>query len=76
MNYNSKRQMALEEPRGKEVGKRIIPSSWDEGMALQDSGISLHTLWGKGFPKGVFRFQTYEEANKSWMSVLTGVKNV
>lgn len=58
----------LEENIGKTVGRRVAPAdSFTYGMALQATGVRLIKAFGhRGVPKGVYRFQSHEEAD-AWM---------
>ncbi len=58
----------LQDSATKVVGKRKPPhDSFRAGMALQDTVVALGQSQGKGLvPKGVFRFNSHEEADR-WM---------
>jgi hypothetical protein len=58
----------LEENIGKTVGRHaVVRDAFKYGMALQKSGSRLTRALGyPRFPKGVFRFRTFEEAD-AWM---------
>ena len=56
----------LDEPIGKTVGRRK-PSAdaFERGMQLQKTAGDLMAAFGfGGLPKGVFRFNTFEEADE------------
>ena len=58
----------LEENPGKTVGRRLPPpDAFSAGMALQHTLGELSRSFGHQYiPRGVFRFQSHEEAD-AWM---------
>ncbi len=58
----------LEENIGKTVGRRTAPKdAFAYGMALQQTALDLQKSFGfRGLPRGVFRFNSHEEADR-WM---------
>ena len=62
----------IDDPIGKTVGKRQ-PSAdaFERGMELQKNGAELLEAFQlRGRPKGVFRFNTFEEADEWEMKFL------
>lgn len=58
----------VQDPVGKVVGKRKLRDPFSYGMKLQETGSKILRSTGATFvPKGVFRFQTHEEAD-AWMT--------
>lgn len=58
----------VEEKIDKVVGRRTkTPDAWQSGMKLLASSAKLHVALGHHWaPKGVYRFETHEEADE-WM---------
>lgn len=61
-----------EEQIGKTVGRRRIADSWKGGMRLQETANQFRTSFGHGgiCPRGVFRFNSHEEADEWMMKML------
>jgi hypothetical protein len=59
----------VEDPIGKTVGRRVIRDAWKYGMAAQKTANQFRKAFGHGglCPKGVFRFNSFEEADE-WMT--------
>jgi hypothetical protein len=54
----------FEEKIGKTVGRRQVPEVSEASAVLQQTGSQMFARWGKGMPKGVYRYQSHEEAEK------------
>ncbi len=63
-----------EEEIGKTVGRRKAPASGISSAGLQQTGAALFQKWGKGMPKGVYRYQSHEEADRDLMRNIVRVK--
>jgi hypothetical protein len=62
----------LEENIGKTVGRRVVRDAFNYGMGLQEFAVEMQrTLGHPRFPKGVFRFNSFEEADAWTMKYLT-----
>ena len=63
----------LDDPVGKTVGRRKAPrDAFRYGMDLQQLSVDLAKSFGlRGIPKGVYRFNSHEEADEWLMSHLT-----
>jgi len=63
----------LEESIGKTVGRRTAPGdAFRYGMGLQKTGAQLaRTLGYPRFPRGIFKFRSFEEADAWTMKYLT-----
>ena len=65
----------IEEKIGKTVGRRVVKDGFALGMGLQKLVNQLNKSFGNpGFPKGVFRFRSFEEADAWTMKYLTAKK--
>lgn len=60
-------EVNLEEDIGKTVGRRKAPESARASACLQKTGASLFVKWGRGMPKGVYRYNSHEEAEADWI---------
>lgn len=57
----------VEEKIGKTVGRRVLKDGWSYAMGMQKTvGQLQKTFGGPRFPRGVFRFNSFEEAD-AWM---------
>ncbi len=59
----------VEDEPGKTVGRRVLKDT----LALKEGGKAEMEAWRKafkcgGYPKGVFRFKTHEEADEWWLT--------
>ncbi|MCH8513632.1 MAG: hypothetical protein LAT83_18535 [Kiritimatiellae bacterium] len=54
----------FEEKIGKTVGRRQTLEVGTASAHLQQTGAQLFAKWGKGMPKGVYRYQSHEEAER------------
>ena len=62
----------LEEKIGKTVGRRVLRDGFRYGMGMQKLAVELQKSFGHPrFPKGVFRFHSFEEADAWTMKYLT-----
>ena len=61
----------IEERIGKTVGRRRIKDSLSYALELQKSSQDMLGDRAPRFPKGVFRFRTFEEADAWTMKFLT-----
>lgn len=62
----------IEEQIGKTVGRRVIRDGFKYAMGLQElCGELQRELKHPRFPKGVFRFRSFEEADAWTMKYLT-----
>ena len=58
----------LEEKIGKTVGRRVIRDAFEYGMGLQKFAAELQESFGRPrFPKGAYKFNSFEEAD-AWMT--------
>ncbi len=67
----------LEEQPGKTVGKRSAPAdSFQAGMDLQQTVVDLGKSLGQGLvPRGVYRFQSHQEADEWMMQMIARRRN-
>lgn len=62
----------IEEKIGKTVGRRVLRDGFKYGMGMQKlAGQMPKTFKHPRFPKGVFRFKTFEEADAWMMKYMT-----
>jgi hypothetical protein len=62
----------VEESIGKTVGTRVLRDGFAYGMGMQKLAVEMQrTLQHPRFPKGVFRFRSFEEADAWTMKYLT-----
>ncbi|MDP9292318.1 MAG: hypothetical protein M3O82_08140 [Verrucomicrobiota bacterium] len=62
----------VEETIGKTVGRRVIRDGFRYGMGMQRLAVQMQkTFGGPRFPKGVFRFQSFEDADAWMMKYMT-----
>ena len=62
----------LEEKIGKTVGRRVLRDGFRYGMGMQKLAVELQqTLRHPRFPKGAFRFNSFEEADAWTMKYQT-----
>ena len=62
----------IEEKIGKTVGRRVLRDGFRYGMGLQKLAAEIQkTTRHPRFPKGVFRFKSFEEADAWTMKYLT-----
>ena len=62
----------LEEKIGKTVGRRVLRDGFRYGMGLQKLAVDVQkTMQHPRFPKGVFRFKSFEDADAWEMKYLT-----
>lgn len=62
----------VDDPAGKTVGRRCLRDAWAYGMALQKTATQLRTTFKQGgiCYRGVYRFDSHEEANEWTMKML------
>lgn len=57
----------VEEKIGKTVGRRVLKDGWSYAMRMQKMAGQLQKAFGRPrFPRGVFRFHSFEEAD-AWL---------
>ncbi|MEA3211198.1 MAG: hypothetical protein QOE70_4255 [Chthoniobacter sp.] len=62
----------LEETIGKTVGRRVVRDGFRYGMGMQKLAVELQRAFRHPrFPKGVFRFHSFEEADVWTMKYMT-----
>jgi len=62
----------VEEKIGKTVGRRVLRDGWEYAMGMQKVAGQLQKSFGAPrFPKGVYRFNSFEEADAWTMKYLT-----
>jgi hypothetical protein len=62
-----KTSLNFEEKIGKTVGRRKPPEVGIVSAGLQRTGVVLFKKWGKGMPKGIYRYQSHEDADRDLM---------
>ncbi len=62
----------VQDPIGKTVGRRVLKDAWKAGMGLQKTANQLRLSFGQGgiCPRGVYRFNSHEEADEWMMKML------
>jgi hypothetical protein len=65
----------IEDNIGKSVGRRRIKDSLTYALALQKSSQDMLGDRAPRFPRGVFRFRTFEEADAWTMKFLTAPRD-
>ncbi|MGI8437988.1 MAG: hypothetical protein ACR2NX_13990 [Chthoniobacterales bacterium] len=62
----------VEETIGKTVGRRVMKDGWRYAMGMQKLAVQLQkTVGTPRFPRGVYRFNSFEEADAWTMKYLT-----
>jgi hypothetical protein len=65
----------LDEPIGKWVGRRRSPGALNPATSTSAQSRGWRSALGGVFPKGVYKFNTHEEANKWELKMLTRSRN-